>query len=105
MPPAAATETPETDQSSVINKLAQLNVVEAPSPEREQIPTFLDEAYAIRNHEYPLYRKGQERRPREKALFGAAKEVTNLTAHIGTEIVGLQLGDLDDRQKDELALF
>jgi alpha-ketoglutarate-dependent taurine dioxygenase len=38
-------------------------------------------------------------------LFGAAKEVIDLTKHIGTEIVGLQLTDLNDKQKDELALL
>lgn len=34
-----------------------------------------------------------------------AKEILHLTNHIGTEIVGLQLKDLTDRQKDELALL
>jgi alpha-ketoglutarate-dependent taurine dioxygenase len=43
--------------------------------------------------------------PEKKALFGAAKEVKNLTTHIGTEIVGLQLASLTDTQKDELALL
>jgi hypothetical protein len=41
----------------------------------------------------------------KKALFGAAKEVRHLTFHCGTEIVGLQLKDLTDQQKDELALL
>ncbi|KAL1412033.1 hypothetical protein Q8F55_003030 [Vanrija albida] len=41
----------------------------------------------------------------KKALFGAAKEVNDLTTHIGTEIVGLQLKDLTDQQRDELALL
>ncbi|TYJ53787.1 hypothetical protein B9479_005547 [Cryptococcus floricola] len=41
----------------------------------------------------------------KKALFGAAKEVRDLTKWIGTEIVGLQLKDLTDQQKDELALL
>ncbi|KAK6434806.1 hypothetical protein LTR95_009008 [Oleoguttula sp. CCFEE 5521] len=40
-----------------------------------------------------------------RTLFSAAKEVKHLTAHIGTEIVGLQLKDLTDQQKDELALL
>jgi hypothetical protein len=43
--------------------------------------------------------------PEKKALFGAAKEVIDLTKHIGTEIVGLQLTDLNNKQKDELALL
>jgi alpha-ketoglutarate-dependent taurine dioxygenase len=41
----------------------------------------------------------------KNALFGAATKVVNLTQHIGTEIVGLQLKDLTDQQKDELALL
>lgn len=43
--------------------------------------------------------------PKKAALFSAAEEVKNLTAHIGTEIVGLQLKDLTDQQRDELALL
>ncbi|KAM9921826.1 hypothetical protein OXX59_006241 [Metschnikowia pulcherrima] len=74
-------------------------------PERNEIPTFLDEAYEIRNKEYPYIERGKNADPEKKALFGAAKEVNNLTAHIGTEIVGLQLSELNDKQKDELALL
>ncbi|KAJ7771207.1 putative alpha-ketoglutarate-dependent sulfonate dioxygenase [Mycena olivaceomarginata] len=43
--------------------------------------------------------------PEKKALFGAAKEVRDLSIHIGTEIVGLQLAELTDQQRDELALL
>ncbi|KAL1410415.1 hypothetical protein Q8F55_004426 [Vanrija albida] len=43
--------------------------------------------------------------PEKKALFAAAREVNNLTKHIGTEIVGLQLKDLTNQQRDELALL
>ncbi|SJL08782.1 related to alpha-ketoglutarate-dependent taurine dioxygenase [Armillaria ostoyae] len=43
--------------------------------------------------------------PEKKALFGAAKEVRDLSIHIGTEIVGLQLSELTDKQRDELALL
>ncbi|GAA6007160.1 hypothetical protein JCM10207_001528 [Rhodosporidiobolus poonsookiae] len=41
----------------------------------------------------------------KKALFGAAKEVIDLSPHIGTELVGIQLSQLTDQQKDELALL
>lgn len=74
-------------------------------PQREDIPTFLDEAYAIRNKEVPYIERGKNADPEKKALFGAAKEVIHLTKHVGTEIVGLQLADLTDQQKDELALL
>ena len=74
-------------------------------PEISQIPKFVDEAFALRNEEYPYIERGKNADPEKKALFGAAKEVRNLTKHIGTEIVGLQLADLNDKQKDELALL
>lgn len=74
-------------------------------PDAKDIPKFVDEAHAIRNVEYPYIERGKNADPEKKALFGAAKEVNNLTKHIGTEIVGLQLADLDDKQKDELALL
>ncbi|GAA5835117.1 hypothetical protein JCM11251_000167 [Rhodosporidiobolus azoricus] len=41
----------------------------------------------------------------KKALFAAAKEIRDLTTHIGTEVIGLQLSQLTDQQKDELALL
>lgn len=41
----------------------------------------------------------------KKNLFAAAKEVIDLSPHLGTEIVGLQLSQLSDVQKDELALL
>lgn len=43
--------------------------------------------------------------PEKKALFEAAKDVRHLTKYIGTEIVGLQLADLNNKQRDELALL
>lgn len=74
-------------------------------PERSEIPTFLDEAFAIRNKEFKNEERGKFADPEKKALFGAATEVINLTKHIGTEIVGVQLSDLSDKQRDELALL
>ncbi|EDK44624.1 hypothetical protein LELG_02803 [Lodderomyces elongisporus NRRL YB-4239] len=74
-------------------------------PTIDKIPKFVDEAFAIRNEEYPFIERGKNADPEKKALFGAAKDVINLTPYVGTEIVGLQLADLDDKQKDELALL
>ncbi|CAH2352594.1 alpha-ketoglutarate-dependent sulfonate dioxygenase [[Candida] railenensis] len=74
-------------------------------PPTENIPIFVDEAFAIREKEQPFVERGKNADPEKKALFGAAKEVKNLTKHIGTEIVGLQLNDLNDKQRDELALL
>lgn len=74
-------------------------------PPTEDIPIFLDQAEAIRNSETLYIERGKDADPEKKALFGAAKEVRDLTKHIGTEIIGLQLKDLNDQQKDELALL
>ena len=43
--------------------------------------------------------------PEKKALFSAVKQVRHLTPYIGTELVGVQLSQLNDAQKDELALL
>lgn len=72
---------------------------------RATVPIYVDEAKAIRDHDIPYDERAKHADPKKRALFGAAKEVKNLTAHIGTEIVGLQLADLTDKQKDELALL
>ncbi|EGV62094.1 hypothetical protein PSN45_000805 [Yamadazyma tenuis] len=76
-------------------------------PERpENIPHFLDEGYAIRNRANPDYvERGRNADPSKKNLLGAAKEIREITPLIGTEVVGLQLGDLNEKQLDELALL
>ncbi|OKL55314.1 hypothetical protein UA08_09408 [Talaromyces atroroseus] len=68
-------------------------------------PLYLDDVYNIRNEPREYVDAGSRADPDKKALLGAAKEVINLTRHIGTEIVGLQLKDLTNQQRDELALL
>ncbi|OAG38361.1 hypothetical protein AYO21_07481 [Fonsecaea monophora] len=43
--------------------------------------------------------------PEKKSLLSAVKAIRNLTPYIGTELVGIQLSQLTDSQKDELALL
>ncbi|KAF1986876.1 TauD-domain-containing protein [Aulographum hederae CBS 113979] len=74
-------------------------------PYRPARPLYLDDVYAIRDYDRTHVDPGSRADPEKKALFSAAKEVIHLTAHIGTEIVGLQLKDLNDKQKDELGLL
>jgi len=74
-------------------------------PYRPAKPLFLDDVYKIRNEDRGFVDPGSRADPKKKALLSAAKEVIHLTAHIGTEIVGLQLKDLTDKQKDELGLL
>ncbi|KAG0679243.1 hypothetical protein C6P40_004327 [Pichia californica] len=75
------------------------------APPREDIPIYLDQAFEIRNYDVPFVDRGKNADPEKKSLFGAATEIINLTKNVGTEIVGLQLEDLTDQQKDELALL
>ncbi|TAQ85852.1 hypothetical protein B7494_g5815 [Chlorociboria aeruginascens] len=74
-------------------------------PERPAKPLYLDDATEIRNVEREHIERGALADKSKSALLSAAKEVIHLTAHIGTEIVGLQLKDLTNQQRDELALL
>lgn len=74
-------------------------------PYRPSRPLYLDDVYKIRDHDRTHVDPGTRADPEKKALLSAAKEVIHLTRHIGTEIVGLQLKDLTDQQKDELGLL
>ncbi|KAG0645287.1 alpha-ketoglutarate-dependent sulfonate dioxygenase [Hyphodiscus hymeniophilus] len=74
-------------------------------PERPAKPLYLDDATNIRNVDREHVEAGARADKSKSALLGAAKEVIHLTAHIGTEIVGLQLKDLTEQQKDELGLL
>jgi hypothetical protein len=74
-------------------------------PYRPAAPLYLDDAYKIRDYDREFVDAGSRADPDKTALFSAAKEVIHLTTHIGTEIVGLQLKDLTDQQKDELGLL
>ena len=74
-------------------------------PERPAKPLYLDDAASIRNVEREHVDAGARADKSKSALLAAAKDVIHLTSHIGTEIVGLQLKDLTDQQKDELALL
>ena len=74
-------------------------------PYRPSRPLYLDDVYRIRDYERKHVDPGSRADPEKMALLSAAKEVIHLTKHIGTEIVGLQLRDLTDQQKDELGLL
>lgn len=75
------------------------------NPERPAAPLYLDYAIEVRNVEREHADAGARADKSKSALLSAAEEVINLTSHIGTEIVCLQLEDLTDQQKDELALL
>ncbi|OTB18838.1 hypothetical protein K445DRAFT_19447 [Daldinia sp. EC12] len=74
-------------------------------PYRPARPLYLQDVYNIRNKEWKHEDAGARADKSKSALLSAATKVTDLTAHIGTEIEGLQLKDLTDQQKDELALL
>ncbi|EJT98501.1 TauD-domain-containing protein [Dacryopinax primogenitus] len=81
-------------------------------------PTFEAETYEYKHYlpNYPvrdlephvelkMADRGFNADPEMKAFLGAATKVTNLTACIGTEFEGIDLRQLSDKQKDEMALF
>ncbi|KAF2222223.1 alpha-ketoglutarate-dependent taurine dioxygenase [Elsinoe ampelina] len=74
-------------------------------PYRPARPLYLDDAAAIRNEPWPHDDAGARADKSKSALLSAATSVTDLTKHIGTEIAGLQLKDLTNKQRDELALL
>ncbi|KAF8905061.1 alpha-ketoglutarate-dependent sulfonate dioxygenase [Gymnopilus junonius] len=55
--------------------------------------------------EQPVVDRGAFADPNKASLFGAATKVKHLTPVIGTEIEGIDLRQLTDAQKDELALL
>ncbi|KAI9666074.1 MAG: hypothetical protein M1821_004009 [Bathelium mastoideum] len=87
------------------NRLEKAGIDTSNYPYRPAKPLYLDDVYNVRNKERPHVDPGSRADPEKKALFSAAEKVIDLTAHIGTEIVGLQLKDLTDQQKDELGLL
>ncbi|KAK8051105.1 hypothetical protein PG993_002490 [Apiospora rasikravindrae] len=74
-------------------------------PYRPSRPLYLQDVLKIRNEPWEHKDAGARADKSKSALLSAATKVTDLTAHIGTEIEGLQLKDLTDQQKDELALL
>lgn len=74
-------------------------------PSTEEIPFYLDDAFKTRDSDYPYIPRGKNADPEKKALFAAADKVVNLTKYIGTELIGVQLKDLNEQQLDELALL
>ena len=74
-------------------------------PFRPYRPLYLQDVQKIRNIDRLYNDAGARADKSKKNLFGSAIEVTDVTAYIGTEIKGLQLKDLTDVQRDELALL
>lgn len=74
-------------------------------PYRPSRPLYLDDVYSIRDYDRPHVDPATRADPQKKALLSAAEKVVDLTKHIGTEIIGLQLKDLNDKQRDELGLL
>ncbi|KAK9769576.1 putative Taurine dioxygenase [Seiridium cardinale] len=74
-------------------------------PYRPSAPLYLDDVYKIRATEWKYEEAGARADKSKSALLSAATKVTDLTTNIGTEIEGLQLKDLTNQQRDELALL
>ena len=74
-------------------------------PYRPARPLYLQDVQTIRNSYREHVDPGSRADRSKSSLFAAAEQVIDLTTHIGTEVVGLQLKDLNDKQKDELGLL
>ncbi|EPQ32442.1 uncharacterized protein PFL1_00638 [Pseudozyma flocculosa PF-1] len=74
-------------------------------PYNEFKPSFPDVQWEPYQPIEPPTDRGLFADKEKKALFGAATSVKDLTKTIGTEIEGIKLGSLTDKQKDELALL
>ena len=74
-------------------------------PYRPSRPLYVQDVLKIRSEPWEHKDAGARADKSKSALLSAATKVTDLTTHIGTEIEGLQLKDLTDQQKDELALL
>ena len=74
-------------------------------PYRPSRPLYLQDVAKLRDGYREHKDPGARADPKKSNLFSAAEKVIDLTTHIGTEVVGLQLKDLTDQQKDELGLL
>ncbi|KAJ3047746.1 hypothetical protein HK097_011247 [Rhizophlyctis rosea] len=75
-----------------------------PVEEASARPTWPDTKYPpLEPHDFRDV--GARADPSLKNLLGAGTKRTDLTPHIGTELEGVQLSQLTDAQKDELALL
>lgn len=76
----------------------------------EQLTLFLDDSIRARDQIFKKLKenyieRGKNADPEKKALFAKVKEVKHLTKFIGTELVGIQIEDLNEKELDELALL
>ena len=74
-------------------------------PYRPARPLYLQDVAKLRDSPREHNDPGARADPKKSNLLSAAEKVIDLTTHIGTEIVGLQLKDLTNQQKDELGLL
>ncbi|CAM0138526.1 hypothetical protein VKS41_007142 [Umbelopsis sp. WA50703] len=70
-----------------------------------QYPNFQEDTKYPPIPEFEVVDRGHNADPKKEALLSAATKIIELTPHIGSEIHGLQLNKLTDKQKDELALL
>ena len=90
---------------NTVQRLSKAGIDPQQYPTRPQKPDYLDQVYAIRSEYREHVDPGSRADKDKKALLGACSAVIHLTRHIGTELHGIQLAQLTDTQKDELALL
>ena len=104
-PPQPKWFVPEPLPESVKERMekAGIDMTEYPTP--PVVPFYYHEAVTLKGDPWEYNDVAARADKTKSSLLSAATKVTNLTAHIGTEIEGLQLKDLTDQQRDELALL
>ena len=90
---------------NTVQRLEKSGIDPKQYPTRPQKPEYLDQVYAIRSEFREHVDPGSRADKEKKALLSACSAVIHLTRHIGTELHGIQLTQLTDQQKDELALL
>ncbi|KAL0934062.1 Alpha-ketoglutarate-dependent sulfonate dioxygenase 5 [Colletotrichum truncatum] len=108
MSPATVPERPAVPELPELSRkrlqAAGIDLTQA-YPEHPKKVLYLQDVYKLRGEDREYVDPASRADPEKRALFSAAKEVKDVTVHIGTEITGLQLKDLTDQQRDELALL
>ncbi|KAG2175921.1 hypothetical protein INT44_000399 [Umbelopsis vinacea] len=90
------------NKSAPLKPASSLPIVNIDDP---QYPHYQEDVKYPPIEEFEHVDRGHKADPKKAALLGAASEIIELTPHIGTEIHGVQLNQLTDQQKDELALL
>lgn len=90
---------------SVKERIEKAGISISKYPTLPVVPYYYQDAFKLKEKPWEYNDAGIRADKTKSSLLKAATKVTDLTAHIGTEIEGLQLKNLTNQQRDELALL